>query len=1183
MVLANYSYRKNVEIAPSDSGEKTNYQIKIIIHNTSGTDSGNVVYTNSRCRSDFNDIRFTTSNGDTLLDYWIESISGTTAYVWVEIDVVPESGTNIYLYYRNPLATSLSNGDNTFQFFDDFSGVALDTNKWNVIATTPIVYTVSDSYLNITRGGDWGSERSGFQAKQGGTIYAPPNNEFAIECVNSVFTATSLAVGHVGLETTNDTNSIIEVSFNDSWAYGGVNYRGKIGVLSYESSILNNQYFSEGIFSFKITKDENDLVSVFFDIPTSSGYIEFLRGVCTTPMTQVFLEYNSLNYAGTFNIMRYHSIFVRKFARSEPAPTTWGVEESLGIPENDYIYTDSGGYITITGYIGNGGNITIPSVISGLPVTFIGDNAFNGNTNILSVVIPDSITNIGQNAFYQSHITNVNITQYVTTIGQSAFNLCLYLTSIDVDVNNSNYANNMIIVDGQSISDGVLYNKAITEVISYPCGKTGSYTIPDGVIVSPLFQNCAISEIIFGSGITTISRLQMNNCVDLSVISFGVNVNQIDFGFISGCPNVSAYYVAEDNTFYTTKDYALYTFDGETLLGVPTALYQWFVIPIGTKYVSYGAFPSGSQISVIQIPSTVDLSDEHGIYNYQFWYCEKLVAFFVVDSPLYATSADGCLYTKDMTIMIAYPPAKEDISFTVPNGVTEIYPDCFWGYGDFSMEDGYTSYDMVLESVTLADTITTLGDWTFENINSLTTIIIGSGVNTLNHDVVCNCVNVKDIYFKGEVAPTTVDVAWLFNPSADLRGHALSTSDFPSPGNVWNTLLMGDYYVNPLPESYSYLDIGGGDAMIMGYTGAGGDIILPTQLPEHSSPKLNVVSISNSAFENNLTITSVVIPEGIGDINNYAFAGCTSLVSASLPSTIWFTTGSIFGGCTALENVNISEGVDMLGEGMFYGCTSLANVTIPTSVTHIDPACFQGCTALAQISIPNGVEYLSDNAFKGCSNLTHVTIGSNLISIGNNAFGDCPAIIDFTFLGLVAPTASLGWFSPTETAIGHAYLTSNFPPPGEYYYGLLMGDNIPTTTVANFSATPLSGARPLTVQFTNTTQTPTTAWLWDFENNGLHTSTDENPTYTYTVVGTYSVSLRVTDAYGDASVTRTNYITAEMSPPEGTYDGVLVVDLTETYGHGAVFASNHKAITDMLEDFSDGYWEGTINKPKVGE
>jgi serine protease len=77
--------------------------------------------------------------------------------------------------------------------------------------------------------------------------------------------------------------------------------------------------------------------------------------------------------------------------------------------------------------------------------------------------------------------------------------------------------------------------------------------------------------------------------------------------------------------------------------------------------------------------------------------------------------------------------------------------------------------------------------------------------------------------------------------------------------------------------------------------------------------------------------------------------------------------------------------------------------------------------------------------------------------------------------------------------------------------------------VANFSGTPTSGTAPLTVQFTDLSTNSPTSWSWSFGDGG--TSPAQNPSHTYNLAGTYSVSLTAANAYGSDTETKTGYIT----------------------------------------------------------
>lgn len=130
--LTGWEYRRSVTASRS-SGAVTNYAMKVAVGESSGA-SGYDVHCAGHCRSDFADLRFTKADETTLLDYWIESVSGTspnqTATVWVELDSIGTSATTFYLYYGKSDASSAANGDNTFLFFDDFSG-SYPGSKWS--------------------------------------------------------------------------------------------------------------------------------------------------------------------------------------------------------------------------------------------------------------------------------------------------------------------------------------------------------------------------------------------------------------------------------------------------------------------------------------------------------------------------------------------------------------------------------------------------------------------------------------------------------------------------------------------------------------------------------------------------------------------------------------------------------------------------------------------------------------------------------------------------------------------------------------------------------------------------------------------------------------------------------------------------------------------------------------------
>lgn len=81
--------------------------------------------------------------------------------------------------------------------------------------------------------------------------------------------------------------------------------------------------------------------------------------------------------------------------------------------------------------------------------------------------------------------------------------------------------------------------------------------------------------------------------------------------------------------------------------------------------------------------------------------------------------------------------------------------------------------------------------------------------------------------------------------------------------------------------------------------------------------------------------------------------------------------------------------------------------------------------------------------------------------------------------------------------------------------------------VAAFTADPVSGVSPVTVDFTNQSTGDITSYAWDFDNNGVVDRVDANPRWMYIVPGYYSVTLTVSNAGGSDSITKQNLILVE--------------------------------------------------------
>jgi len=114
--LTGWGRRKSKTVDGSTAGAQTNYQLQLTLYKAAGVDTATNIFLGTNVRDDFGDVRFTESDGTTLLDYFIETLtSGVSAVIWIEIPSIPASPNtiNIYIYYDNSTETSLSSATNT--------------------------------------------------------------------------------------------------------------------------------------------------------------------------------------------------------------------------------------------------------------------------------------------------------------------------------------------------------------------------------------------------------------------------------------------------------------------------------------------------------------------------------------------------------------------------------------------------------------------------------------------------------------------------------------------------------------------------------------------------------------------------------------------------------------------------------------------------------------------------------------------------------------------------------------------------------------------------------------------------------------------------------------------------------------------------------------------------------------
>jgi len=233
-------------------------------------------------------------------------------------------------------------------------------------------------------------------------------------------------------------------------------------------------------------------------------------------------------------------------------------------------------------------------------LTSIGDWAFRGCKGLKNISLPENLNCIEYEAFENcEQLTKITIPKGVLEIGNDIFSGCINLNEISVDQNNPVYAS----------VDGVLFNKDLTTLILYPTGKKGDYTVPDSVVDT--------------------TDNAFNNCKNLTRITFPKEFMRVNI--MSGCEQLAAIVIDDDNTVNSSVDGVLYNKEGSELLKCPQGSeITKLIVPDKVGMIWDGAFFNCKNLTEIILPEGLTL-----IGDEVFSGCEKLTAIILPMSLRY--------------------------------------------------------------------------------------------------------------------------------------------------------------------------------------------------------------------------------------------------------------------------------------------------------------------------------------------------------------------------------------------------------------------------------------------------------------------------------------------------------------------------------------------------------------------
>ena len=726
---------------------------------------------------------------------------------------------------------------------------------------------------------------------------------------------------------------------------------------------------------------------------------------------------------------------------------------------------------------------------------FYSSNLFINNENTSTLDIPDS-NSISNYAFYNCKcIEKVSLPSNITLdkIGGQSFYGCINLKTVlnpnDFVVTTggedcgyvARYANKVLnntdiegdFVFSKDENDGVLTYKLIeylgnnTEIKLPNDYKGNPYTLSNiafennekikkivfsnGVneIENDVFSNCkSLIEVdLSATNLKTISKGAFRNCINLSEITLPetiVNIDNLAFSHCFYLNNITLpkhlEFIGKEafNNCYSLENIVLpntLTKIEESAFSVNKNYKEIAEIPnnkINEPYIDYLKIDNKfyvweNEYIEISNPNLVENSSLNTVINYSNLVIEKnsnthgcvgCYAKKIINSPNGLIVGDFVFYTTDnINYLSGYLGSANDV----------ILPDNYNGEKYVIAPKSFKDDDSI-HSIVISSGVTSINDYAFYNCQNLTAVTFGVNVAAVGNYAFANCsslpsLNLNDkMLIIGENAflnctdllEITFNQKYLTSNIDAFKNCIALNKVVISDANIWCNFKFKNLTSNPLYYAKK----------------------LYISDSEITTLSLTANTISSFSFINCENITRIKISDYTTNISDYSFYGCKNIASFTIPSAVSFIGNYAFQECVNLEIVvnfsglniqknstengfigyyaidviNIKNGV-LIGPFIFvtennvhklmHCLIKMSNLTLPESYNNkpyiIGKEAFSQRTEIKNIQFNSNIDGIEDGAFNGCTSLTTLTLTDYIEFIGNNAFSGCSALKTITF------------------------------------------------------------------------------------------------------------------------------------------------------------------------------------------
>ncbi len=636
----------------------------------------------------------------------------------------------------------------------------------------------------------------------------------------------------------------------------------------------------------------------------------------------------------------------------------------------------------------------------------VGQYAFNSaGLKKIDFATDAPITVSGYAFRYCSNLSSLEIPSNVTLSGAYTFDSCTglrevtYLEGCTTTGSGSNMFKSCTGLTSLSLPSTM---KTIGTYAFYLDASLGNVTFPEGLekIDSSAFNGCtAITEVILPDSITSLGGNAFYGTTKLTTMRLPQGIATLPSGLFgkSGLVHVD---IPEGVT--TLKGALAYcpSLESVTLPSSLTTMDGAFkecvelkeiVIPEGVNHLGWDCFSGCSHLETVDIRST-----SFQVGSAPFTQCDALQEVKLAEG---LTTVPANLFAKSGVRQVQ-----------VPSTVTSI--------GQYAFQNCAN-----LSSINFPNGLATLGTYAFQNCTSLTAVSFPTALTAIPNYAFDGCTSLAqatgmdEVTSVGQYAFQKTALTQVALPKVKtISGYAfngcgqLTTATYPAEATVATTAFNGCPLESAVEPGLLVIEEG------------------TTEIPA-------------SAYSGRTDFTEVYVPDGVEVIGKSAFYGCSEMRKISLPASLKSIDQSAFNSASALVEVEFREAPEgqeapglTIGDRVFcnnslkelvlpnnvIACgtlsqqpqlerivysqamtaipqatnfTKLKEVVLPEKITAIPSSAFKGDLALESIVIPDGVVSVGYSAFQDCAALKDVRLPSSLLEISDYAFRGCSSLI----------------------------------------------------------------------------------------------------------------------------------------------------------------------------------------------